>query len=98
MPGNPPEFSSDDFVKQLQQWGRQTLSWAVSVQAWESGEVDLDTNAAAEEVEDVAQQLWEAAFNESPKPVHPHVIAYNFCRRVFNWCGTRRGWTPKQSG
>jgi hypothetical protein len=88
-----PEFSPDDAIRKLCDWGRQTVLSTMSVRARESG-IDLEPSEAYKEMEVVAQHLWEAAFNECPKPVQAHDILFHYSRRVLNWSASHRGIKP----
>jgi hypothetical protein len=89
--------SADDAMKILQQWGRQSIVSTFSVKAREDG-IDIDARKSAEEAEVVAQELWEAAFNECAKPAQAHDVLFHFSRRVFNWSASLRGFKrPKKN-
>lgn len=86
----PSDFGPDDAMQKLSDWGRQTIISTMSVKACEAGS-DLDPADAYKELEVLAQHLWEAAYNECPKPVQAHDILFHYSRRVLNWSADRRG-------
>jgi hypothetical protein len=89
------EFDANEALQKLSDWGRQTILSTFSVINREGGK-DTDPIDAYNEMDLLAQQLWEAAFNECPKPVQPNDILFHFSRRVLNWSADRRGFKRQE--
>ena len=69
-------------------WGRQTIAFAMSLRAERLGKPIGDPNRVAlagKETNAIAQDLWDAAFNECRQPVELPEISMKFTKKIFDW-------------
>lgn len=79
---------TDDGIKHVRNWSRQTLAFAASIRAEELGKpVNAQERAlaAGNEIQQVGIELWEAAGRECKQPPQRPEHVMRFARRVLAW-------------
>ena len=86
-----------EFDKQLANWGRQSIAYAISLRAQDDGESlqnEAQVTHARNATEKIAAELWESAAKDSTLPGE---FMMKFVRSVFDWIDDhRRGKPGKQ--
>lgn len=81
--------STEQAADALGPWGRQTVTFALTLRAIDDGRPPDEPEAAFEllvEAEEIAQNLWAEAPAECSHPDDPGEFEERILRRVFEWC------------
>ena len=79
----------DEAKEVLFDWARQTIAFAISIRADETGK-NLDDpesrRLVASGALDEASDLWEATLRDAPTDADYATLILAYSRKVFSWC------------
>lgn len=87
------EPTQADALKQLVNWGGQTIAFAMSLHAISQGKpIDGASRAIAanSEARKIREELWAASHAECKEPVALSEMTMRFSRRVLDWAADHR--------
>jgi hypothetical protein len=79
----------DEAKEVLSSWARQTIAFAISIRADETGKKLEDPESrrlVASGALDQASDLWEAAVRNAPSDADFATLMLAYSRKVFTWC------------
>jgi hypothetical protein len=79
----------DEAKEVLANWARQTIAFAISIRADETGKKLEDPESrrlVALGALDEASDLWEATLRAAPKDTDFATLMLTYSRKIFSWC------------